>query len=44
LKEASMMFAETPTVVQRSPAASALSIITRVKAKVQAWGVRLRTL
>ena len=41
-KEASTMFSETPTVDQRLPAPSALSIITRVTASVPP--VRIRTL
>jgi hypothetical protein len=44
LNEASMMLVETPTVVQRRPPVSALSIMTRVMAAVPLWGVRMRTL
>src|SRR5215470_3330521 len=44
LNDASMMFGDTPTVLQRSPSPLALSIITRVTAPVPALGVRMRTL
>ena len=38
--EASMMFGYTPTVVQRSPAPTPLSISTRVTASVPPWKMR----
>src|SRR5262249_60796346 len=41
-KEASMMLGETPTVVQRSPLSSSLSISTRVTASVPALRMRTR--
>ena len=40
--EASMMLGETPTVVQRSPVSSSLSISTRVTASVPALRIRTR--
>ena len=39
-----MMLAETPTVGQRAPLPSPLSMITRVVAAVPPVGVRMRTL
>ena len=44
LNEASMMLGDTPTVVQRRPLSSVLSIMTRVTAAVPLCGVRMRTL
>lgn len=41
-KEASMMLGETPTVVQRSPVSSVLSIKTRVMASVPPLRMRTR--
>src|SRR5579864_5665978 len=40
--EASMMFGDTPTVVQLSPASSSLSISTRVTASVPPLRIRTR--